>query len=42
MGYIRKEIVLKYRSGKAELVEFVPKRFLLLNKHIWQNFFWGS
>jgi hypothetical protein len=38
MGYIRKEMVLKYRPGKGELVEFAPKRFLPVNNHIRQTF----
>jgi hypothetical protein len=38
MGYIRKEMVLKYRSGKGEMVEFAPKRFLPVNNHIRQTF----
>jgi hypothetical protein len=25
MGYMRKKMVLKYRSGKAEFVDFVPR-----------------
>ena len=29
---------MKYRSGKAKLVEFVPKSFLLVNNHIGKLF----
>jgi hypothetical protein len=34
MDHVRKEMVLKYRSGKSELFVFVPMRFLPVNNHI--------